>query len=81
MVGTSVILLVIFFSIYVAPKFQEIFKDFRTTLPHATQVLFNIDHVLVEDTYIERPSSSLGSPVHFHRHRLAAQSPRSCRAR
>ena len=42
----------IFFSIYVAPKFRDIFKDFHATLPPATQWLFDLMRTLFDNDFL-----------------------------
>jgi len=45
-----VMLVVTGFSIFILPKFREIFKDFKVTLPPATEFLMNWTSFAVEDT-------------------------------
>jgi type IV pilus assembly protein PilC len=41
----------VFFSIFVAPKFRDIFKDFHANLPPATQWLFDVLGVLTNNDF------------------------------
>ncbi len=38
-----------FLMIFVVPKFKEIFKDFKTTLPHLTEFIVRISSVMTDD--------------------------------
>ena len=43
------VLIVTGIMIFVVPKFQEIFKDFRTNLPWLTEMLIGVSHWMAED--------------------------------
>jgi type IV pilus assembly protein PilC len=40
------------FTVFIVPRFQEIFKDFKTTLPSSTLSLMTITHTLTEDRLV-----------------------------